>query len=165
MDMDTYVDPKTLESGAVLLHLKAQFIGRRGSETLFPLLSCLRDSVVHVPMQAILSEADQRRMAAMKLGDKWRNRDPVRMRPDILKMADGTVWFPIFSQIEQIPAAYRQRFSIVSVEVMQALRMAHAAGGLSGLVLDPFTDPVSLPFQTADIMQEVPSHLSPAEEA
>ena len=48
-----------------------------------------------------------------------------------------------------------------TVEAMQALRMAHAAGGLSGLVLDPFTDPVSLPFQTADIMVEMPSSLSP----
>ena len=153
--MDAYVDPKTLESGAVLLLLKSRFIKDRGSETLFPLLGCLRDSVVHVPMQAILSEADQRRMAAMKLGDTWRNRDPVRMRPDALKMADGTVWFPIFSQIEQAPADYRRRFSVVSVEAMQALRMAHAAGGLSGLVLDPFTDPVSLPFQTADIMVEM----------
>ena len=159
--MDAYVDPKSLESGAVLLLLKSRFIKDRGSETLFPLLGCLRDSVVHVPMQAILSEADQRRMAAMKLGDTWRNRDPVRMRPDVLKMADGTVWFPIFSQIEQAPADYRRRFSVVSVEAMQALRMAHAAGGLSGLVLDPFTDPVSLPFQTADIMAEMPSSLSP----
>ena len=162
--MDAYVDPKTLESGSVLLHLKSQFIQRRGSETLFPLLSCLRDSVVHVPMQAVLSEADQRRMASMKLGDTWRNRDPVRMRPDILKMADGTMWFPIFSQIEQMPPAYRKRFSVVAVEALQALRMAHAAGDLSGLVLDPFRDPVSLPFQTADIMQTVPSHLK-AEEA
>ena len=64
-------------------------------------------------------------------------------------------------QTEQAPADYRRRFSVVSVEAMQALRMAHAAGGLSGLVLDPFTDPVSLPFQTADIMVEMPSSLSP----
>ena len=56
-------------------------------------------------------------MAAMKLGDTWRNRDPVRMRPDVLKMADGTVWFPIFSQIEQAPADYRKRFSVVTAEL------------------------------------------------
>lgn len=161
--MDSYVDPKTLESGAVLLHLKLQFIQRQGSETLFPLLSCLRDSVVHVPMQALLSEADQQRMVSMKLGDTWRNRDPVRMRPDILKMADGTLWFPVFSRIEQLPSAYRARFSVVAVDALQALRMAHATGGLSGLVLDPFKDPVSLPFQTADIMQSVPSHLKAAD--
>ena len=58
---------------------------------------------------------------------------------------------------------YKPRFSVVAVDALQALRMAHATGGLSGLVLDPFKDPVSLPFQTADIMHSVPSHLKAAD--
>lgn len=48
--MEEYIDAKTLESGKVLLYLKHNFLENRSQETLFPLLSCLRDSQVLVPM-------------------------------------------------------------------------------------------------------------------
>ena len=38
--------------------------------------------------------------------------------------------------------------------------MAHAAEDVEGLVLDAFTRPLMLPFQIADTLPELPSHLA-----
>ena len=41
--MNNYIDAKALESGEVLLYLKRSFLEKRSTETLIPVLSCLRD--------------------------------------------------------------------------------------------------------------------------
>ena len=65
----------------------------------------------------------------------------------------------IFSQKEQIPEAYGAHFSLISLPALQCLSMAHGMEGVIGLVLDAFTQPLMLPFQVADLLPELPSHL------
>ena len=94
--MSNYIDPKVLESGNVLRYLKLEFLEQPSKETLFPFLECMRDSIVYVPMNAILSENDQLRLKNVKVGTRWKNEDEIRMRPDILKSPDGKESIPEF---------------------------------------------------------------------
>ncbi|MBE7027328.1 MAG: hypothetical protein E7410_07215, partial [Ruminococcaceae bacterium] len=63
------IDKKTLESGRVLLYLKHEFLSNRSKETLFPLLSCLRDSNVIVPVNVTMSDFDKEKFLNSKQGD------------------------------------------------------------------------------------------------
>lgn len=157
--MPDHLDPKTLESGRVLLALKSMFNENRCTETLFPFLECLRDSVVYVPMNAILSEEDQKRTQNLKAGDRWSNNDEIRFTPDTLRSPDGKLWFPIFTQVEQIPEDYRKRFSIISLPALRCLSMAHAIRDVEGFVVDAFTDATVLTFALADILKAIPSKI------
>lgn len=151
--MSDYIDPKTLESGRVLLALKSMFNENRCKETLLPLLACLRDSVVYVPMNARLSEEDQKCALNLKVGDVWSNNDDIRLTPDTLRSPDGKLWLPIFTQKEQIPEDYRKGFSIIPLPALRCLNMAHATDGVEGLVIDAFTEDTVLTFEIADIMK------------
>lgn len=155
--MSYYIDPKTLESGRVLLALKAMFNENRCKETLLPLLSCLRDSFVYVPMNAKLSEEDQRCAITLKVGDVWSNNDVIHLTPDTLRSPDGKLWFPIFTQKEQIPEDYGKGFSVIPLQSLRCLNMAHAIAGVEGIVIDAFTEAVVLTFEIADIMKWLPS--------
>ena len=137
--MSNYIDPKVLESGNVLRYLKLEFLEQPSKETLFPFLECMRDSIVYVPMNAILSENDQLRLRNVKVGTRWKNEDEIRMRPDILKSPDGKLWFPVFTQKEQIPEDYNSGFSIMPMHILRCIGMAHATESVSGLAVDAFT--------------------------
>ena len=159
--MSNYIDPKVLESGNVLRYLKLEFLEQPSKETLFPFLECMRDSIVYVPMNAILSENDQLRLSNVKVGTRWKNEDEIRMRPDILKSPDGKLWFPVFTQKEQIPEDYNSGFSIMPMHILRCIGMAHATESVSGLVVDAFTEAASLPFEIVDIIPQLPSRLNP----
>ncbi|MCI8496996.1 MAG: SseB family protein [Clostridiales bacterium] len=161
--MSGHVNPKALENGEVLVRLKWEFLKARSREALFPLLCCLRDSVVHVPMNAILSEEDQKRIAGMKSGGHWQNNEEIGLKPDILKAPDGKLWFPVFSRVKEIPEHYKNHFSIIPMKAVECVRIAHTVQDVEGIVLDAFSDTVSLPFQMADIMEQLPSQLPPEE--
>ncbi len=143
--MEEYVSPEALADGTALLVLKMKYLQTRDKRELFPLLNCLRDSWVFVPGDVMDSDGS----------------DIIRMRPEFLTSRDGKRWLPIFSQAEQLPEEYRRRYSILRMDVPQCLEMAHAASDLSGIVLDAFTSPVTLPFEAADLIPQIPSMLKP----
>ena len=160
--MAEYIDPEMLKSGQVLLHLSDEFLKNGCRETLLPLLSCLRDSVVWIPMKLSISERDQKRMFRIKEGEQWKNRDEVQVEPNILRSPDGKLWLPIFSQREQVPKEYENGFTLAQWPAMQCLEMAHQAENLEGIVLDPFTEHnVTMPFFIADMLRQMPSRLAP----
>ena len=154
------ITKEVLASGRVLLALKCSFLENRSKETLFPLLSCLRDSVVYVPVNLLISERDTVQLTSCKAGDYFKNQDEIRMKPDILESPDKKRWLPIFSQREQIPKEYVAGFSTVNLSVLRCLKLAHAQENMDGIVLDAFGDAVALPFEIADIISEIPSRLS-----
>ena len=53
MQEKDFVDPEILKNGNVLLLLKQRFIENRSEETIIPLLCCLGDSQVIVPMNVL----------------------------------------------------------------------------------------------------------------
>ena len=158
--MKDYIDAKTLESGKVLVYLKYNFIENRCQETLFPLLSCLRDSQVIVPMNVIMSEADEDMFMNVKVGDVVSTNDEIRLKPDILQNGDN-FFFPMFSNAEQIPEDYGSHFSTINLSVLQCIEMAKSYEHVCGLVLDAFTDPVVLEYDLADLIPQFESRLKP----
>lgn len=158
--MGEYIEAKTLESGKVLLYLKYNFIENRSQETLFPLLSCLRDSQVIVPMNVIVSEADEDMFMNVKVGDVVSTNDEIRLKPDILQNGDN-FFFPMFSNAEQIPEDYGSHFSTINLSVLQCIEMSKSYEHVCGLVLDAFTDPVVLEYDLADLIPQFESRLKP----
>ena len=149
-------DSNVLEDGKVLIALADMFNKNRCVETVIPLLACLHDSIVFVPTTAILSERDQQTaLNNLEVGSIFTNEDPIRMKPDILKAPDNTLWFPIFSNEESIDSDYKAGFSIIPMKAIDCVKMAHTFEGVQGLVLDAFTNPVPLTFEVADMIETV----------
>lgn len=161
MSNDDYLDPAVLENGKVLLALKRNYLLTQSIEKLPPLLACLRDSLVWVPMNTVMGDQDKRRMQSVKAGDIFSPLEDIHLKPDILKSPDGHFWFPIFSQMEQMPETYSSHFSKLKMSVLQAIGMAHATEGVVGIVLDAFTQSIALNFEIADLIPTMESHLKP----
>ena len=164
--MEGKVSPDTLENGRVLCCLKLRFLEDIGNrEAMMAILSCLRDSSVWVPCQVQMAEEDLARFQTAKVGEIVTTQNETRLAPDTLRDKGGNLYFPIFSQKEQIPEAYGAHFSLISLPALRCLSMAHGMEGVIGLVLDAFTQPLMLPFQVVDLLPELPSHLEGEEPA
>lgn len=157
---EDFVTRQALEDGTALLILKTKYLQTGQERELYPFLNCLRDSEVYVPVNVLLSDEDGRRVSEGHTDELLRRDGAIRMRPEFLTSGDGKRWLPIFSQSRQLPDGYRERLSVVKLDILQCLRMAHAAKDLSGLVLDAFTKPAVLPFQVADLLPRIPSRLA-----
>ena len=162
--MADMINPEDLADGKVLLDLKDKFISEPTQENLFPLLCCLRDSVVSVPFVVEMSEEDKKRAVSTQEGETFTNKDEVKLTADILKAENGMKFFPVFSQEEQMPEEYKQRFTVIPITMMDCLKMAHGDSSVSGLVLDGFTTSFVLPFDLADYMAQIPSRLQKTDE-
>lgn len=157
--MSEIIKAEDLENGNILVYLKLQFMKEPTQENLFPLLWCLRDSVVKVPFIAEMSEADKKRVMECKQGETFCNKDEIKLTADILQSKDDNRYFPIFSQDEQMPDDYKQKFTVIPITALDALKMAHGDSSVSGLVLDGFTFPFVIPFELGDYMATLPSRL------
>lgn len=160
--MVDYMDPKTLEYGNILLYLKHNFFKKEDEDSLFAVLSCLRDSHVIVPMNATISKEDEEMFLASKVGDILSSHNDIRLKPDILQNGDK-FYFPMFSNIEQIPEDYGSCFSTVNLSVLQYIEMAKTYEKTSGLVLDPFTEPLIIEYELADLITKLESRIDPDE--
>ena len=83
------------------------------------------------------------------------------MIPDVLTDPAGGRFLPVFSQLLQLPADYAEHFTVTPMKAMDCLALAHQTEGVLGLVLDAFTEQVSMPFEIADAMEDFPSQLRP----
>lgn len=162
MQEKDFIDPEILKNGNVLLLLKQRFIENRSVETIFPLLCCLRDSQVIVPVNVTMSKEDEEMFLHAKKGDTVTTSGNIRMKPDILQNGDA-FFFPMFSNAEQMPEDYAAKFSNINMSVPQCIKMAKTYDKVIGLVLDAFTDPVVLEYQLADIIPRLESRLKPEE--
>lgn len=160
--MSNYIDAKALESGEVLLYLKRSFLEKRSTETLIPVLSCLRDSQVIVPMNVTMSKEDEEMFMNVKAGDTVKTSGQIRMKPDILQNGEN-FFFPMFSNAEQMPEDYRAHFSTINLSVLQCIQMAKSYEQVCGLVLDAFTEPLVLEYELADIVARMESRLGTGE--
>ncbi len=158
--MSDKISAKDLEDGKILSNLKLSFLGEPTQEMLFPLLCCLRESVVKVPFIAKMSDADKERLANVKEGESFSNKDEIALTADLLKAEDGKKFFPIFSNDDAMDDEYKTRFTIVPVTFEDCVKMAHSDSEVSGLVLDGFTSPFVIPFDLADYTLQIPSTIS-----
>lgn len=158
--MPDKITREMLEDGSVLVAMKKAFLENRSQETLGSLLACLRDSVLIVPLTVTMSERDEEKFKNGKEGDEIQCEDEVHLKPDVFKTEDGSLFFPAFSQQEQMPEEYAANFSKMPFDIFKCLEMAHAIEGVGGIVLDPLTEPVSLPLEIADMIEKFPSMIS-----
>ena len=154
------ITKETLASGKVLKVLADQFLASREKATLFSMLSCLRDSTVVIPTIPKMSERDEKELLEhAEVGYIFTNKDPIKYEPDTLVAPDGTKWFPVFSSEDEVVGDYKDHnFSYIPITVVNCIRMAHTFD-VKGIVLDPFTRGIDLPFPIADIIPSMESKI------
>lgn len=136
--------------------LKMNFLNTPNRETLAKLLDALKETALFIPVSIQMDKQDQEKFLKGKKGDIVQTEHDMEMKPDVLKDKDGNLFLPVFSNVSQIPQDYAQKFSQIQFPTIQCIQMAHALSNLSGLVLDAFTEPFTMPFDIADILLNVP---------
>lgn len=132
MDEEKYTE-HMLEDGSLLVYLKQRFLSKKTAEQREWLFACIRDSNMIVPEL------------------------PLSHKPDLLETEDGIKYLPIFSREEEMPGDYRDEFELISKNFEACCEQARSTEGLSGLVLDGFTDPMIIEFSMANVILNTPS--------
>ncbi len=133
---------ETLKSGNVLLEIKRRFLENPNKDMFVSLVDCLTDSLVYIPMNAIISEKNAEIMKNSKVGDEVQLAEDLRMVPDYLQDPEGKLYLPIFTQEEQVDKEYHDQFSGVWIHISEAIDLyRHPREKLSGIILDAQTQP------------------------
>ncbi len=149
--------PEDFEDGSLMRDAIHRFHEDSEGDALFELLQILRDSYVWIPCNAIVGEEDQKAVERMikeagddpgsLVGKKLISQGNIRMVPDILR-SDDQYFFPVFSAIEDM-GEYGKGFSKVQKHFLQAIGLARNnkkyEGGLTGIVINAFTESFVLP--------------------
>lgn len=147
-----------LKDGLVLLTLKHEYRKAPDTDKLMKLLWFLKDSQIIVPMNVVLSDDDQKwldRHSSFPWVQKgWKLGDEMALEPDIVEDEKGGKAYPMFTNMAQLPDDYGEDFSYVKKSVVDCVAEAKKMK-LEKLVLDPFTAPLSLPMEIADIILDM----------
>ena len=144
---------KVLDSGNVLATLLKNFVNDPKDETLYPLLNCLIDSDLWVPMTLEMSKEDEELLKNSKKGDEVKTKEDIKMRPDILKSGEE-LFFPIFSQMEQIPEEYKNEFSWAKMPLINCISLCKATENVEAIVLDAFTSKFEIHSELMGYLEE-----------
>ncbi|MGI6160764.1 MAG: SseB family protein [Christensenellales bacterium] len=150
-----------LEDGKILTALIERIYHDNTGENLFGILRCLRDSIVWVPMVMKLSEEDVDAFLTAKKGDTVSAKHDIKMKPDILQRGDVS-YFPVFSQLEQIPDGYRSQFSFMQFPFIKCIDMMAKHPNVEQIVINAFTYALMLTKTHLGIVKKLPSELSDA---
>ncbi len=156
--MEQKITRKTLENGNLLRRLKHTFLTTQNRHTLMPVLACLRDSEVIVPVRVNVSDADKERILSAEKGKSVATNDKVNFEPSLLGSDDG-VFLPIFSNAQQLKPDYSQRVTLLTIPAVQAMKMALSIPNINGLVLDAFTEAMLIPKESAELILKMKSRL------
>ncbi|MBQ0165711.1 MAG: SseB family protein [Treponema sp.] len=147
-----------MKDGLILLQLKHEYREAPDTDKLMKLLWFLKDSEIIVPMNIVLSENDQkwldRHSSALFAPRGWKLGDEMTLEPDIVEDNEGGRAYPMFTNMAQLPDDYGEDFSYVKKSVVACVEEAKKMK-LEKLVLDPFTAPLSLPMEVADIILDM----------
>ena len=141
------------------------------NDALFELLQILRDSYVWIPCNAIVGEEDQKTVEQMieeagdnldsMVGKEFNTQGNIRMVPDILQK-DDQYFFPVFSTEEDM-GEYGERFSKLQEHFLQVIELARDnkkyEGGLTGIVINAFTEPFILPKELYEAVEKMVSRV------
>lgn len=150
-----YEKYEDLADGAALIALKKEYLKKRDAESLVSLLSCLKESFVHLPMTVVMSDRDRQHLAQAAKEHTLNSfvaEDEVRMRPEVLTSPDGRRYFPVFSAKSMLPKDMEEGISVFEEAMPNCIAMAKAMSGLNGIVLDAFCDPMIIPFDVAEMV-------------
>ena len=158
--MEQTITRKEMEDGSILRRLKHIFLTEQNRQTLMPVLACLRDSELIVPVQITVSMEDAERIRSAESGEPTGTNDEAAFTPDLLQNDEGT-FLPVFSAPQQIAPVYAQNFSLMRLTAVQCIHMLLAMEEATGLVLDAFTEPMLIPKESAELILKMKSRLAP----
>ena len=145
------------------------------TESMIKLLRILRDSLVWIPCNVIMSDADNAAMEKMLaeaeesesglkslVGKTITNQDCIRMVPDILQN-ENDFFFPVFTSAEEM-GDYGETFSKVEKHFLEAANLArNNEKNVAGIVINAFTESIVIPKDLFDIIAGMPSSIEPAD--
>lgn len=152
----TRASKETLKNGKVLNELIQMFIKEPKGETLYPVLLCLIDSDLQVPMNLVLSDEDMAKLQDVEIGEELSFDNDLRMRPDWLQSPETKkLYFPIFSTIEEAGKDYSENFSWINMDIDTCINFADDNKECSGLILNAFTTPIIIEGAILDTLKEI----------
>lgn len=160
MNPSTIITEEDLEDGTMLEAAIHTFNEERTEEHLLNIMAILRDSYVWIPCNAVMSDADKARLAAMDLniGEEFTSHDQIRLIPDILQSGDE-FFFPVFSTQEAM-GEYGNGFSKVQKHFLEALVLANNnEKDLAGIVVNAFSETYILDKELWNLVEEMKSRI------
>lgn len=150
------VSKEELKDGKILNELIQRFVNEPKGENLYPVLLCLVDSDVQVPMNAIISEEDAEAMKKSKVGDELSLQNELRFRPDWLQDPNTQkLYFPIFSTIKDATEDYSKNFSWMNMDIDTCINFADDNKDCSGIILNAFTTPIVIEGDIYKILKDL----------
>ena len=172
---DDPITPELLEDGSFLKRATEICSRNRTQLNMIKLARILRDSVVWIPCNAILSDADYEVMEKEVLaasngegldsliGKTFTNKDEVRLVPDILQNGDD-YYFPVFTTEEEM-GEYGTHFSKVPGHFLKAVNLArNNEKDVAGIVINAFSEPFVITMEMAELIETMESSF-PGEES
>ena len=168
MNPSQLLKPEDLEDGSMLREAIAAFNADRTEQGLIQIMEILRDSLVWVPCNAVLSELDQKAFSDLidkangdldsLVGIEMSNQENIRMIPDILQNGDQ-FFFPAFITAEDM-GEYGQHFSKVQKHFLEVIALArNNEKNVAGIVINAFTEPWVLDREIFDLVENMKSRL------
>ena len=156
------VKPITSDENSLKTAIK-NFNGNRTESNLIEILEILRDVLVWIPCNAVVSEADIEILKSKKVGDTFQSTDNIRMIPDILQAGDE-YFFPVFTSCEEM-GEYGENFSKVEKWFLEAIILAqNNEKQVKGIVINAFTDSFVVPNDLLEIVKERGSRITKSED-
>ena len=156
-----------LSDGSMLKNAISIFNSDRTQDHIIDVMEFLRDSLVWVPCNAIISEEDQAVLQKAiedagddlnsLVGQEFVNQQNIRMVPDILKN-DDQYYFPVFSSVEEM-GEYGEHFSKVQKHFLEVIPMAANEKNVAGVVVNAFTEPFVLDKGLFDMVEKMKSRV------
>lgn len=147
--------PSELADGLVLKHLMGLFAQEGTTETRDALMQCLRDSMVVVPADEVDDSTTPGTDDAT--GGTLIIDSDKAYRPNILENARGDHWLPAFTSPDEVNPQVRDRATLLTLPLTQCIDVARSHGGLSGIVVNVFSENLILPGRTCDYIAKLPS--------
>lgn len=171
-------DPITAEllKGGEFLKRAISICNRNRTQlNMIKLLRILRDSLVWIPCNVIMSDADNTAMEKLLaeaeesedglqslVGKTITNQDCIRMVPDILQN-ENDFFFPVFTSAEEM-GDYGEAFSKVEKHFLEAASLArNNEKNVAGIVINAFTESIVIPKELFDIIAGMSSSIESAD--
>lgn len=168
MNLRKHYSEDELAGGSLLKEAISAFNNERSERNFFDVLQLLRDSYIWVPCNAVMSDADQKRLEELLEsangnfdnleGTEFVAHDETRLIPDILQNGDS-YFFPVFSAAEEM-GEYGDGFSKVEKHFFEALILANNnEKELAGIVVNAFTEPFVVDRELWDLIENMKSRI------
>lgn len=154
-----------LKDGKMLREAIAVFNDDKTESNFIDVLELLRDSLVWIPCNVVMGEADQKFLEELAekdedevAGKTFSAIEDIRMIPDILKNGDK-YYFPVFSSREEM-GDYGNDFSKVQKHFFEAMNFAMCnEQDVVGIVVDAFSNPIVIDKGLFDLIGNMKSRL------